>query len=82
MIRGVTNGVKAEAIMTPDDSIALTSSRWSGVKSDAANASDIPSRPFKGVRISCDIIARNIFLARIASSSIQQARHRKIICKN
>ena len=47
--------------------------RWRGSSFESSSSSVMPSTPFIGVRISCDMRARNSLLARLAASAMRQA---------
>src|SRR5215208_1918443 len=58
---------------SPEPCTVLAYSCCSGVSSVSSRSSDMPMIPFMGVRISCDMLARNSILARLASSASSRA---------
>ena len=55
--------------VTPDEAIRATISDWSGDRGVRDRASTMPITPFRGVRISWLILARNSDLAQLAASA-------------
>ncbi len=65
-----TSSVAAESWMI------CTISRWSGASAVRASTLTTPVTPFRGVRISWLILARNWLLARLAASAWSRAASR------
>ena len=53
--------------------IVAAKRRWRGSSFESSSSSVMPSTPFIGVRISCDMRARNSLFALLAASAVRQA---------
>ena len=59
---------------SPLSRMVVARSRWSSFSGVSSSTPLIPITPFIGVRISCDIVARNALLASLADSAASRAR--------
>jgi len=62
----------------PDSRAMSSSSRGSSSRGEPSASSVMPSTPLSGVRISCDMFARNWLLARLAASAASSACTRSV----